>query len=103
MGNSTGPRTARGKARASQNAAKHWIESGRILAEEQQEAAILRNGFTGDFKPQSLIEQEIIDDLTMNRLVKRRIDISFTRQFRKAVVEQTVRLLDIAERSAKQF
>jgi hypothetical protein len=103
MGKSTGPRTPRGKARASQNAAKHWIESRRILAEEQQDAAILRNGFTEDFKPQSLIEHEVIDDLTLNRLIKRRVDIAFTREFSKADLKKTVKLLDIGERSAIQY
>ena len=83
MGKATGPRTPRGKARASQNAVRHWIESGRILPEEQQEAVILRGGFTEDFKPQSLIEHEITEDLTLNRLIRRRIDIAFTREFRR--------------------
>jgi hypothetical protein len=103
MGKSTGPVTPRGKARSCQNAAKHWIESGRILPEEQQDAAILRNGFLEDFKPQSMIEHEIIDDLTLNRLIKRRIDMAFTREFSKAAIEKAARLLDIGERSAIQY
>ncbi len=103
MGKSTGPTTPRGKARSSQNAAKHWIESGRILPGEQQEAAILRNGFTEDFKPQGLIEHEVIDDLTLNRLIKRRIDLAFSREFSKAGIEKTVKMLDIGERSAAQY
>ena len=103
MGKSTGPRTPRGKARSSQNAAKHWIESGRILPEEQREAAILRSGFTEDFKPQSLIEHEIIEDLTLNRLIRRRIDIAFTREFSKASIETTIKELDRDERSATQY
>jgi hypothetical protein len=61
MGKSTGPRTPGGKARSSKNAAKHWIESRRILPDEQEEAAILRSGFEEDFKPEGLIEHEIID------------------------------------------
>lgn len=76
MGKSTGPRTPRGKARSSQNAAKHWIDSGRILRSEQKEAAILRSAFAEDFNPQGKIEDEVIDDLTFNRLIKRRIDIA---------------------------
>src|ERR1700747_1563600 len=103
MGNSTGPRTPRGKARSSQNAAKHWIESGRILPEEQQESVILRSGLTEDFKPQSLIEHEIIEDLTLNRLIRRRIDIAFTREFSKATIETTIKELDRCERSATQY
>ena len=81
MGKSTGPRTQRGKARSSQNAAKHWIESGRILPDEQEEAAILRSGLEEDFRPDGLIEHEIIDDLVLNRLHKRRVDVAMTREF----------------------
>ena len=103
MGNSTGPRTPRGKARSSQNAAKHWIESGRILPEEQEDAAILRSGFVGDFKPQGLIEQEVIDDLTLNRLIKRRIDIAFTREFSRANIDKTIKWLENHERPVTDY
>jgi hypothetical protein len=103
MGNSTGPRTPRGKARSSQNAAKHWIESGRILPEEQEDAAILRSGFVGDFKPQGLIEQEVIDDLTLNRLIKRRIDIAFTREFSRANIDKTIKWLENHERPLTEY
>lgn len=103
MGKSTGPHTPRGKARSSKNAAKHWIESGRILPEEQKDAAVLRSGFTEDFKPQGSIETEVIDDLTLNRLVKRRIDMAFTREFSKASFEKTIKLLENHEHSAMQY
>jgi hypothetical protein len=74
MAKSTGPRMPRGKARSSQNAAKHWIESRRILPDEQKEAANLRSGFSNDFKPQGLIENELIGDLTfIVRRLRRRI------------------------------
>jgi hypothetical protein len=103
MGKSTGPRTPRGKARSSQNAAKHWIESRRILPDEQEEAAILRRGFEGDFKPEGLIEHEIIDDLVFNRLNKRRIDIAMTREFSKATVEKAIELQESTERPVARF
>jgi hypothetical protein len=103
MGTSTGPRTPRGKARSSQNAAKHWIEAGRILPEEQKEAAILRGRFEEDFKPQCLIEEEVIGDLVFNRLIKRRIDVAFTREFSKASIETTIKELDRDERPATQY
>ncbi|MGA7920227.1 MAG: hypothetical protein WCA38_11200 [Candidatus Acidiferrales bacterium] len=103
MGSSTGPRTARGKSRSSQNAAKHWIGSGRILPEEQKEAAFLRSRFAEDFKPEGSIENEVIDDLTFNRLIKRRIDIAYTREFSKAAVEKTMKFTDDDERSAMQY
>jgi hypothetical protein len=103
MSKSTGPRTPKGKARSSKNAAKHWIESGRILPEEEHDAAILRRGLEGDFKPQSLIEDEVIDDLVFNRLIKRRIDIAFTREFSKASIETTIKEMDHRERSSVQY
>jgi hypothetical protein len=103
MGKPTGPRTPRGKARSSQNAAKHWIESRRILPEEQEEAAILRSGFEQDFKPEGLIEQEIIDDLVFNRLHKRRIDIATTREFSKATVEKAIDLRENNERAVARY
>jgi hypothetical protein len=103
MGKSTGPRTPKGKARSSRNAAKHWIESRRILPEEQEEAAILRNGFEEDFKPEGLIEHEIIDDLVLNRLHKRRIDIATTREFSKATVEKAIELHENKERPVARY
>jgi hypothetical protein len=103
MSRSTGPRTPRGKARSSQNAAKHWIESRRILPEEQGEAAILRSGFEEDFKPEGLIEHEIIDDLVFNRLHKRRIDMVMTREFSKATIEKAIELQENKERPATRY
>lgn len=104
MGKSTGPRTPRGKARSSRNAAKHWINSGRILPEEQKDAAALRSGFEERFKPQGLIEQEVIDDLVFNRLIKRRIDVAFAREDSKASIETTVlKEIERYERSAAQY
>jgi hypothetical protein len=103
MSKSTGPRTPKGKARSSQNAAKHWIESRRILQEEQGEAAALRSGFEEDFKPEGLIEHEIIDDLVFNRLHKRRIDIVMTREFSKATIEKAIELRENNERPAARY
>jgi hypothetical protein len=103
MRKSSGPRTPGGKARSSKNAAKHWIKGGRILPDEQQDAAVLRCGFEEDFKPQGLIEHEIIDDLVFNRLIKRRIDIAFTREFSKASIETTIKEMDHRERPATQY
>lgn len=99
----TGPRTPRGKARSSQNAAKHWIESKRILPDEQEEAAILRNGFAEDFKPDGLIEHEIIDDFTLNRLHKRRIDIVFAKEFFKATIKSAIELDENNLRPAARY
>lgn len=103
MGKSTGPRTPKGKARSSRNAAKHWIESGRILPGEQKEAAILRSGLTEDFNPQGTIENELIDDLTMNRLIKRRVDKAFTREFSKAAFGNEMQFVENIENSNLQY
>jgi hypothetical protein len=61
MGQS-GPKTRNGKLRSSRNSAKHWIESHRILPHEENDAAILRSGLIADFKPQGLLELEVIED-----------------------------------------
>ena len=103
MAKSTGPRTPRGKARSSQNAGKHWLQSGRILPGEEDEAAILRNGIAEEFNPQGLIEQEIVDDLTLNRLMKRRCDKAVSREFSKASIEKTLKLEENHQRSAVQY
>jgi len=103
MSTSTGPRTPRGKARSSQNAAKHWVESRRILPEELEEAAILRSGFEEDLKPEGLIEHEIIDDLTLNRVLRRRIDMAFTREFSTATSEKEIELRENRERSVARY
>jgi hypothetical protein len=103
MGKSTGPRTPGGKVRASRNAAKHWIESGRILPGEQKQAAILRSGLAEYFNPQGMIENELIDDLTMNRLIKRRIDIADTREYSKAAVEKDKKYADHIEHPITQY
>jgi len=65
MSSATGPRTPRGKSRSSQNAAKHWIESGRILPSEQDEARALHRGLVEYVEP-SGIENEIVNDLVFN-------------------------------------
>jgi len=103
MTNSTGPRTARGKARSSQNAAKHWINSRRILPSEQKEAAVLHHGFVNDFKPEGLIEYEVIDDLVLNRLIKRRIDVAFTREFSRANSEKRMGWIEADEARAVEY
>jgi hypothetical protein len=103
MGNSTGPRTPKRKARSSRNAAKHWIESGRILPGELKEAAILRSEIAEYFNPQGMIENELIDDLTMNRLIKRRIDIADTREYSKATTEKEMQFVEDIERANLQY
>jgi hypothetical protein len=103
MGKSTGPRTPQGKSRSSKNAAKHWIESQRILPDEQKEAASLRQGFADEFRPAGALEHELMDDLTLNRLIKRRIDAAYTREFSKARRKTDRDCTKTIERSARQY
>jgi hypothetical protein len=103
MGKLTGPVTPRGKARSSQNAAKHWVESKRILPGEEHEAAILRNAFMKDFNPEGSIEHEIIDDIVLNRLIKRRIDIAFTRKSSNQLIDTIINEVDHNEHVAAQY
>jgi hypothetical protein len=103
MKRSTGPRTPRGKARSSQNAAKHFILSKRILPEELEEAAILHSGLEEDLEPQSLIEREMVDDLTLNRLLRRRIDMAFVGELNTAIDEKAIELRENRERSIARY
>jgi hypothetical protein len=103
MANATGPRTERGKARSSQNAAKHWIESGRILPSEQKQAALIRLGLVEDFKPEGLSENEVIADLVFNRLIRQRIDAAFTREFEKAKVAKTLNWIGNYESTVVEY
>jgi len=102
MSKSTGPRTPRGKARASKNSAKHWIASGRILPSELKDAEFLRHGFLDDFNPEGLAENELIDDIVLNRLIRRRTDMAFTREFSKASAEKPLIWLEDPEGRAVQ-
>jgi hypothetical protein len=100
MGKATGPRTLKGKARASENAAKHRIESGRILPSEQKDAEVLRDGLTECFNPVGLAENEVVDDILINRLIRRRIDLAFTQEYSKASAVKQQTWLDNHERTA---
>jgi hypothetical protein len=103
MGKLTGPRTPNGKKRSSQNAAKHWIQSGRILPSEQKDAGLLRHGFMEDFNPEGLAANEVVDDLVLNRLIRRRTDVAFTREFSKARALKPLIWLENQESTATQF
>jgi hypothetical protein len=103
MGSATGPRSPRGKSRSSQNAAKHWIESGRILPPEQDEARILHRGLVEDFRPNGLAENEIVNDVVFNRLNRRRIDVAFTREFSKADTTKLLRWIENHESTAIDY
>jgi hypothetical protein len=46
---------------------------------------------------------EVIDDLVFNRLIKRRIDIAFTREFSTASIETSIKEMELRERSGVQY
>jgi hypothetical protein len=50
-----------------------------------------------------MIENEVIDDLALNRLIKRRIDTAFTREFAKAAIEKQAELAENYEGLSTQF
>ena len=71
---STGPRTPHGKTRSARNASKHKVLVGRILPEEANAAAYISEELTKDFNPHTVLEREIVLDLVVNRIQRRRID-----------------------------
>lgn len=99
----SGPQSRAGKQRASANSGKHWIRAKRILPEESTEAESLRDQFHEDFQPSSSIEGEIVHDLVFNRLLKRRIDVAFTREFARAAASNSLQVLDKSESQAIDF
>jgi hypothetical protein len=83
-GGSTGPRTPRGKRRSARNASKHNFFVGRILPEEEELVAFLRKNFIQDLRAQSVLELELVDDLVLNRVQRRRLDQHMVIEFEKA-------------------
>lgn len=71
---STGPRTPQGKRRSARNASKHKILVGRILPEEADAAYCIWEELVKDLNPRGMLQQEIVLDLTLNRLVRCRIE-----------------------------
>jgi hypothetical protein len=91
---STGPRSAHGKARSSQNAVKHKILVGRILPEEKKQAALLLGAFQQELQSQGGLELEIVADIVLNRLQKHRIDKYAASEFEKSKTQRLVRWLE---------
>jgi len=90
----TGPRTPGGKRRSAQNASTHRIFAGRILAEEEKEAARLFAQFQEDLRPESSLEIEFIGDIVQNRVQARRIDKYLVHEVEKANVTSLLEDLD---------
>jgi hypothetical protein len=62
---STGPRTAEGKARSSQNALKHGLAAGILIipGENQADFDALLAGFLSDYQPEGQTETLIVHDI----------------------------------------
>jgi len=71
---STGPCTPQGKRRSARNASKHKILVGRILPEEANAAYCIWEELVKDLNPRGVLAQEIVLDLVLNRIQRRRIE-----------------------------
>ena len=94
---STGPRTLQGKRRSARNASKHKILVGRILPEESNAAYRIWEELAKDLNPRGMLAQEIVLDLVLNRIQRRRIDtygITSIVQAREHCVDNFVNALD---------
>lgn len=101
---STGPRTRQGKMRSSANASKHKILVGRILPEEAELAALISEELLKDLNPQRLLEREIVYDIAINRLQRRRIDRYNVYSVVIERVQRVQTLVEMKEQSrAEQF
>lgn len=68
------PRTLQGKRRSARNASKHKILVGRILPEEANAAYCIWEELVKDLNPRGMLALEIVLDLVLNRIQRRRID-----------------------------
>lgn len=74
--NSTGPRTAAGKARSSRNATRHGLLSGRMLleCESEDELRALRHGMRQSLRPVGEFEEELVERMVAATWRTRRSD-----------------------------
>ena len=72
---STGPRTAEGKAASSQNALKSGLDADSqfVIGESRQEFAELQDEYTDRFLPRSPDERFLVDTLIRNEWLLRRL------------------------------
>ncbi len=83
-GGPTGPCTAAGKARSRQNATKSGVHAKHVLTGAGKEARTLLAAFKRELNPQTVIELDIILELVINRLAKRRLLKYQRHEFEKA-------------------
>lgn len=64
---STGPRTAKGKTIASRNATKHGLTSEEIIiqGENSNDLQLLNQGLQIELQPNGVVEQELVNQITM--------------------------------------
>jgi hypothetical protein len=74
---STGPKSQRGKARSRRNALTHGLTATQILVpgEKPEQLDRLREGLHADFAPGSTIERELVDQLALLLLRRRRVPV----------------------------
>jgi hypothetical protein len=99
----TGPRTAAGKAKSSQNATKHRLFTVRLSNEEDETMATLADQINCEFKLRGALECEIGYELTRNRLETQRINRSSDQEFQKAEILAEVNLEQFDERHTPLF
>jgi hypothetical protein len=74
---STGPKSALGKARSSMNACKHGLTAKTIVIgdEDPGQFEILRAAFEDEFQPRSLMERELVEYLAALTWRRRRVPV----------------------------
>ena len=62
---STGPKSAEGRARSSQNSRKHGLTASRMMfdGEDPEDFKDLCEGLKGEYNPQTIVEQELVSYL----------------------------------------
>src|SRR5438034_11789521 len=73
---STGPKTAEGKARSSQNGLTHGLTSRKcpiLPGENEEQYRELQDALTRDLKPRGAMQRELVEDLVQTRWKIRRI------------------------------
>ena len=73
---STGPRSRRGKARASKNAAKHGLSENQIVLTGPERARLQRRRkqWAADLQPRDAVERELFETLLHATIVRERVD-----------------------------
>ena len=95
---STGPSTAKGKTAIKHNAVRHGLTANTLVlpGENAEEFELLRDQFIDDFKPETVLEQCLVERLVTAAWRLRRVLRVETGMF-AAAVEQMIRWEHIAD------